>query len=157
MGHGFECFARLDPLFLQDGQYVDQELLMATNPAEIERIEVVKNSGATIYGARGGAGVIAFFTRKWKPDQLNPGGKQLSVTGYPLPRQFTFPAHNAYPGDRIDRRDVLLWQPQLQTDAQGQVTLKFPLSDMVRTLRVTVQGITATGQPVSVERVVRVQ
>lgn len=142
------------PLFLRDGQYVDQELLMATNPAEIERIEVVKNSGATIYGARGGAGVIAFFTRKWKPDQLNPNGKQLTVTGYPLPRQFTFTAYNA---NHIDRRDVLLWRPQLQTDAQGQTTLRFPLSDVVRTLRVTLQGITAAGQPVSVERLVKVQ
>ena len=101
--------------------------------------------------------MIAFFRRKWKPDQLNPGGKQLTVTGYPLPRQFTFPAHNADPGDHTDRRDVLLWQLQFQTDAQGQVTLKFPLSDVVRTLRVTVQDITSTGQPVSVERVVRVQ
>lgn len=145
------------PLFLRDGQVVDQELLLTTNPSEIERIEVVKNSGATIYGARGGAGVIAFFTRKWKPDQLNPGGKQLTVTGYPLPRMFTFPAYNTDSTTQIDRRDVLLWQPQFQTDAQGQTTLKFPLSDVVKTLRVTIQGITATGQPVSVERLVKVQ
>jgi len=149
------------PLFLLDGQYVDQDLLLAINASEIERIELVKNSTAAIYGARGGAGVIAFFRRKWKPDQVSEGAEKLSFVGFSKPSTFTFPVYNADAATqdhtRIDRRDVLLWQPQFQTDAQGQVTLKFPLSDVVRTLRITVQGITATGQPVSVERLIRVQ
>jgi uncharacterized protein YfaS (alpha-2-macroglobulin family) len=57
----------------------------------------------------------------------------------------------------IDRRDVLVWKPNLQTDAQGQATISFPLSDVVRTIRVNVQGITTYGRPISAERLIRVQ
>ena len=61
------------PLYLLDGQYITD--LSIINPNEIERIEVIKNSGTTIYGARGGAGVIAFFSKRRRGR-----GKRASAT-----------------------------------------------------------------------------
>ncbi|TAE27553.1 MAG: hypothetical protein EAZ91_15875 [Cytophagales bacterium] len=146
------------PLFIWDGQYIDENEtgtgLLIINPAEIERIEVVSSASAAIYGARGGAGVVAFYSRKSKPDQVTPGAEAMLVMGFPRP--VTFVPTLLDPA-RTDRRDVLFWTPQQQTDTQGNLTLRFPLSDVARTLRVTVQGISTSGLPVSVERVVKVQ
>ncbi len=147
------------PLYLLDGVYVDVDQLVFTNPAEIERIEVLKNSSAAIYGARGGAGVIAFFSKKAVFRKNNAAGSgDLTVYGFPTQHEFYVPRYDEAGGApvQVDRRDVLYWNPLLTTNDRGIVTIAFPLSDVVRRLRITVQGITADGQPVAVERVVNV-
>lgn len=52
---------------------------------------------------------------------------------------------------------MLYWKPIIQTDGQGRATLIFPLSDVVRTVRVRVQGITTEGRPVVGTALIRVQ
>ena len=160
------------PLFLLDGmpiQDTDGTGLLAFNPADIERIEVLKNAGtAGIYGVRGGNGVIAFYSKRFRPDQANgqtkAGMKPLQLIGYPsVQREFYVPRYETadqQPGEisgQIDRRDVLYWKPLMQTDSQGHSQLIFPLSDVVRTVRVLVQGVTAEGRPVVGEALIRVQ
>lgn len=152
------------PLFLMDGQAVDGDVLLTFSPADIERVELLKNAGtAGIYGARGATGVIAFYTKSWRSDpigQKTKAGTPLSIIGYPsVQREFYVPRYEGLPDEasRIDRRDVLYWKPLLQTDANGQAQLVFPLSDVVRMLRVTVQGITTDGRPVVATQLIRVQ
>ncbi|MCX6214346.1 carboxypeptidase regulatory-like domain-containing protein [Spirosoma sp.] len=166
------------PLFLMDGMPIDDAdgtALLSFNPADIERIEVLKNGGtAGIYGVRGGNGVIAFYSRRFRPgqstaDDEKAGIKQIQVIGFPsVQREFYVPHYETASADRpgegqtesserIDRRDVLYWKPIMQTDSQGHSQLVFPLSDVVRTLRVVVQGITADGRPVVGIHHIRVQ
>ncbi|GAB4021944.1 carboxypeptidase regulatory-like domain-containing protein [Spirosoma koreense] len=161
------------PLYMVDGMYVkddDGTALLAFNPGDIDRIEFLKNAGNTgIYGVRGGNGVIAFYTKRTSPDQKNGVGKSsmkpLSFIGYPsIQREFYVPRYETRPDEtqsgpstRVDRRDVLYWKPTIQTDSQGRTQLIFPLSDVVRTLRITVQGITAEGRPVIGTELIRVQ
>ena len=57
----------------------------------------------------------------------------------------------------VDYRDVLYWKPLMQTDGQGRSQVRFPLSDVVRTVRVVIQGITADGRPVVGVQLIRVQ
>ena len=45
----------------------------------------------------------------------------------------------------------------MQTDSQGHSQLRFPLSDVVRTVRVVIQGVTADGRPVLGVQLIRVQ
>ena len=52
----------------------------------------------------------------------------------------------------VDRRDVLYWQPLLVTDAQGQVRLSFPKSDVVQRIRITIQGVSPEGRPVYINQ-----
>ncbi|GAB3943852.1 hypothetical protein GCM10028805_10670 [Spirosoma harenae] len=159
------------PLYLIDGmnvQDVDGTGLLAFNPGDIERIEFLKNAGtAGIYGVRGGNGVIAFYTKRFRPDQSKNGEQKgmhaLQLIGYPsVKREFYVPRYNAETSQdsitgKVDRRDVLYWKPLMQTDSQGHSLLMFPLSDVVQTIRVTLQGMTSTGRPVVAVRRIRVQ
>lgn len=148
--------ANLDnaPLFLIDGMPIAKESLAQITPNTIERIEVLKNAAtAGVYGVRGGNGVIAFYTRRGGRSSQPPAVFPVQLIGYSgetpsfsVPRQDEdIPATNTTP----DRRDVLYWKPLAQTDSKGQAGLLFPISDIVRTLRVQVEGITQDGRPVS--------
>lgn len=156
------------PLYLIDGmnvQDIDGTGLLPFNPGDIERIEVLKNAGtAGIYGVRGGNGVIAFYTKRFRPGQQTnadkKGMKPLQIIGFPtVQREFYVPRYEATetPSGKVDRRDVLYWKPLMQTDSQGHSQIVFPLSDVVQTLRITVQGVTATGRPVTAVGLLRVQ
>ena len=161
------------PLFLLDGTPINDEegtALLAFNPGDIERVELLKNAGsAGIYGVRGGNGVIAFYTKSIRSNQIDKKSKvsmtPLQLIGYPsVQREFYVPRYDPKPDEsqsagssRIDRRDVLYWKPVIQTDGQGRTQLIFPLSDVVRTLRVMVQGVTIDGRPVVGEALVHVQ
>ncbi|MFD2570075.1 carboxypeptidase regulatory-like domain-containing protein [Spirosoma soli] len=157
------------PLFLMDGMPVREDdsgtALLSFSPGDIERIELMKNGGtAGIYGVRGGNGVIAFYSKRFRPDQVDKKPKSgmmpLSVIGFPsVQREFYVPRYEGQPEETalVDRRDVLYWKPLIKTDANGQTRLMFPLSDVVRTLRVTVQGITNDGRPVTSVALIRVQ
>ncbi|GAB3930593.1 carboxypeptidase-like regulatory domain-containing protein [Larkinella terrae] len=162
------------PLYLLDGSYLtetpDGNALLSLNPSDIERIEVLKNAATSaIYGARGGNGVIAFYTKRGlskrtKAPEPSPGLNQMPFLGFPAQREFYVPRYEetsaAVLADQnapIDRRDVLYWKPLIQTDAKGNTNIAFPLSDVVRTIRVVVQGITTDGRPVVGITKVRVQ
>ncbi|GAB3498575.1 hypothetical protein GCM10027341_20400 [Spirosoma knui] len=156
-----------EPLYLMDGMPVTGEegtSLLSFNPGDIERIEVLKNGGSTgIYGVRGGNGVIAFYTKRFRPDKdskTKSGMIPLQVIGFPsVVREFYVPRYEGEIDETsaVDRRDVLYWKPILQTDTSGHTRLIFPLSDVVRTLRVTVQGITRDGRPVVKSGFIEVQ
>jgi hypothetical protein len=152
-----------EPLYLLDGNYLQDDgsgnVLLRINPTQVERVEFVKFGGGAAYGARGANGVIAFFSRKG--GKLKPGltTDELTAYGFATPREFYLPRYgeNAPDSVKTDRRDVLFWNPRLTTSNAGFATLRFPLSDAVRSLRIVVQGITAEGEPVAIERVVRVR
>ncbi|GAB3959639.1 hypothetical protein GCM10028805_56130 [Spirosoma harenae] len=161
----------MQPLYLMDGvpvQDPDGNALMQFNSSDIERIELLKNGGTTgIYGVRGGNGVIAFYTKRNRSMQGDPRTKEgmtpIQFIGYPsVQREFYVPRYdgeattNTISGP-VDQRDVLYWKPLMQTDSQGHSQLRFPLSDVVRTVRVVVQGITADGRPVLGVQLIRVQ
>ncbi|WP_040006419.1 TonB-dependent receptor plug domain-containing protein [Fibrisoma limi] len=161
----------MQPLYLMDGvpiQDPDGTALMYFNSSDIERIELLKNAGtAGMYGVRGGNGVIAFYTRSKRSMQGSAKPKSgmtpIQFIGYPsvqrefyVPRYDTEVATSAISGP-VDHRDVLYWKPLMQTDSQGRSQLRFPLSDVVRTVRIVIQGVTADGRPVSGVQLIQVQ
>ena len=159
------------PLYIMDGMYIedsDGTTLLTFNPGDIDRIEILKNAQtAGAYGVRGGNGVIAFYSKRFRPEQgkkePKAGMMPLQLIGYAsTQREFYVPryeseAQNGTPTGRVDRRDVLYWKPLMQTDSDGHSQLIFPLSDVVRTIRVTVQGVTASGRPVVAIKQIQVQ
>lgn len=60
-----------DPLFVVDGvpvAFSPRTLLAGLNPGDIERIEVLKDAGATaIFGSRGANGVVVITTKHARP------------------------------------------------------------------------------------------
>ncbi|QDK81151.1 TonB-dependent receptor [Spirosoma sp. KCTC 42546] len=161
----------MQPLYLMDGMPIedpDGTALFFFSPSDIERIEVLKSAITTgTYGARGGNGVIAFYTKRARSMQGSArpqeGMTPIQFIGYPsvqrefyVPRYTTEVTTDSISGS-VDYRDVLYWKPLMQTDSQGRSQLRFPLSDVVRTLRVVIQGVTADGRPVLGVQVIQVQ
>jgi len=146
------------PLYLYDGMYVEYDFLMTIDPSTVERIELVKNSGAAIYGARGANGVIAIYSRQTaerpKTEEDEAGNNIFSVLGFSPSQPFSLPR---YQPNVLDYRDLLYWNPQLQTNDQGSLSIQFPLTDKARTLRVRVQGVTAYGEAVDFQQEVAVR
>lgn len=161
----------IQPLYLMDGIPIedpDGTALLLFSPTDIERIEVLKSATtAGTYGARGGNGVIAFYTRSHRSmqgsEKPREGMTPIQFIGYPsVQREFYVPRYDAEVNSStlsvpVDYRDVLYWKPLMQTDSQGHSQLRFPLSDVVRTVRVVIQGITADGRPVLGVQLIRVQ
>lgn len=154
---------RVPPLFIVDGVIISSDAgdeLNYLNPRDVERIEFLVNGGSAAYGARAAGGVIAIFTKKWRPGKAGKDGKSdFIVPGFPAKRQYYVPRYTDSIRDatRPDLRDVLYWNPLITTDTQGKSTISFPLSDQVQTIRVTIQGLTPYGQPVSVDKLVKVR
>ena len=161
----------MQPLYLMNGIPIedpDGTALFFFSPSDIERIEVLKSAITTgIYGARGGNGVIAFYTKSARSMQGSTrpenGMTPIQLIGYPsVQREFYVPRYEAEvttnpSSGPVDHRDVLYWKPLMQTDRQGHSQLRFPLSDIVRTVRVVIQGVTVDGRPVLGVQFIRVQ
>lgn len=151
----FSSFGDTTPLYLLDGVYTEYyPYIDGLNPKEVSRVEILRNSGASIYGARGANGVIAIYTRKGVPtsdlDKSFPKSAKSTLFGFATPRAFYVPHYTLTPDDtHKDQRDVLFWQPMGQTDENGTSRLLFPLSDTAKRLRIVLQGLTNEGIPMA--------
>jgi hypothetical protein len=157
---------KIAPLYMIDGTYLSENdegnALMMLDPTQIERIDLIKNAGASVFGARGANGIIAFYSKKARFGQTgtNPNQADLMVQGYPGERTFYVPKYGALSESTSalpDHRDVLAWRPLLATDKSGITSFRIPLSDTAKLLRVTVQGVTQDGRPVAVSQLLKVR
>ena len=51
-------------LIVVDGVITDNSVLKQLPPSQVKRIDIIKDSGAAIYGSRGGSGVVLIETKK---------------------------------------------------------------------------------------------
>jgi hypothetical protein len=89
-----------------------------------------------------------------KPGALlrNGGGiTTANINGYYEARTFYKPVHNAggFDSQKPDLRNTIYWEPFIKTDAQGNATVSFYNADPKTNVRIIVQGITDTGEPVN--------
>ncbi|HVW63269.1 MAG TPA: TonB-dependent receptor [Puia sp.] len=133
-----------DPLYIVDGvpYYSDpldqfssangmQSPLSLINPEDIERIDLLKDADATsIYGSRGGNGVILITTKKGKAGKTNfnfnvyTGGSRvvnmldmLNTDQYLQMRKDAF-AHDGKTPDADNAPDLVTWDPHQNTNWQ---------------------------------------
>lgn len=55
---------RTEPLFVVDGMPVEKGMLIGINPADVARIDVIKDASASFYGVRGANGVVLITTKR---------------------------------------------------------------------------------------------
>lgn len=121
-----------DPLYIVDGVIINnnssqlldlggytQNRLVDINPADIERIEIIKGAaGAAIYGSRASNGVVQIFTKKGKSGKpvitLSTQFRQNSLRKKLDYNQYPFRFANTTPGDltqvpvqRYDLQDLI--------------------------------------------------
>ena len=128
--------------------------LMSIVPREVDRIEVIKNSGAAMFGVRGANGVIAIYTRRGPrgPDINDMGIADdiLYLPGYHVVKEFYSPKYDNPDQDHSDPdiRTTLYWDPSVMTNNLGNVEIEFFNSDNGKRLQLDLQGITDYGDPV---------
>ena len=145
-----------NPLFLVDGFPVndtDGMQLLSFSPSSIERVEVLKTGAiSAMYGTQASRGVIAFYTKTTREAAKGKGISRHTLLGYPITPVFSPPAEIAG-----SQPDVLSWVPSAITNQQGQLTVSVVVPPSLRVLRVTIQGVSDTGQPISVMNVLTVK
>ncbi len=131
-----------EPLVLVDDVPTDVWVLDNIWMRDIDRIEFLKGSSASIYGLRGGNGVIAVYTKRGY--YMLKGEIDFSLTGYQKPERFSF---------KIGEKDLpqtLLWLPEYRTLELQRFDI--PLSGYNVTgkyLNIVFEGVDNKGIPVT--------
>jgi TonB-dependent SusC/RagA subfamily outer membrane receptor len=138
-----------DPLILRDATQISFQDLYQIRPGDIESIEVLKGSDASMYGVRGGNGVIILHSRKaFAVGESHPvQTRNASVYKIHVAREFYVPRYEAWnykPKDFTIPRTIF-WKPSIVTDTAGIATVKFKNKTDVEKYSITVEGLTSTG------------
>ena len=166
MGSGFSARVQIrgaanfggavEPLFVLDGMPVDLQTITSISVQDVDRVDVLKGASASIYGSRGGGGVISVLTKRGGSSNADltkeaaPGTLVARLPGYAPRREFYAPWYNVkneVADRRPDYRTTLFWSPVVQTGADGKATVSFYTSDAKTTLRIRAEGATPDGRP----------
>lgn len=138
------------PLLLLDGVPVfDTDKFMAVSPLKIRTLDVV--TGRYFLGPLSYPGIVS--ANSYKQDlggyPLDPRAVVLDYDGIQARREFVAPSYatGVQQASRLpDFRQLLYWNPQVTTGAQGKADLRFYTSDQEGRYRVVVQALTADGR-----------
>jgi TonB-dependent SusC/RagA subfamily outer membrane receptor len=150
------------PLYLIDGlplEDLDGNALLNLSPLDVARIEILKGASTSMYGVRGGNGVIAIYTRKGAskdPQTATIGMKSMKLPGFQYPRDFYSPVYDVKKDEpaRPDQRATLYWAPLLYTDENGKVSVSFFNSDSATKMQVIIEGVSSSGAPVTFSTII---
>jgi hypothetical protein len=121
-------------------------------PSEVESVEILKGPNASIYGVRGGSGVL-IINIKQQGDQISisketaPGIFSITPRGLYKAREFYAPSYDVtQPGNKIPGNNTtIFWKPDVTTDGRGNASFNFFNADVAGSYRVEVQGIDSKG------------
>lgn len=152
------------PWYMINGFLTPDEISILKIPfKDLDRVEIyVKNSSIIEqfepFMIRNG--VIAVYTKvgKTRP-YIENAPNLLEIEGFYFPQKFEIPDYSKENrGDQIpDFRPLLLWDPNILVEDNDPAFISFPTSDAISTFLITVQGVTASGIPLSVRKLFRVQ
>jgi len=122
------------------------------NPDDISFIEVLTGPEGSVYGVRGGNGVVLVNTKKTNDDLKTNGPNSFLVRGYHTPPAFMMPdyANSKMKTAKFnDIRSTLYWNPSGLTDESGRIDIAFFTSDITANYKVIITGITAHGDVIN--------
>jgi hypothetical protein len=135
------------------------DIISSLSPQEIERVEVIKYSGGSAYGANGANGVILITTRKpGNQTRLSSHVKgrfsRIKIPGFSVVDKFVSPdyAQNAQTDAATDYRSTVYWNSNVTTDANNAAMVSFFAADLPTQYRIVVEGVTLDGTPVRGEK-----
>lgn len=129
------------------------EVMFLINSVDIERVELFRGADAAIFGARGSGGAIAIYTRRGNEmEQFSTKESEMVFEGYTPKLDF-----NTYKNGLSKRREIkmnlLYWNPDLQTDMNGEAVISVPTPQDISKIRVDVSAISKDGKIASANRV----
>lgn len=121
------------------------------NSTDVETVEVLKYASASIYGMRGGNGVLIITTRKGSrteaKDIASIGILPITVQGFYKAREFYSPKYDVtnLNNKQRDFRSTIYWKPELVTNQEGNASFDYYNADGTGTYRVVIEGIDEKG------------
>jgi hypothetical protein len=141
------------PLVLIDGNQATSDDLVTMPINAVDRIDVLKSvASAGIFGIRGSNGVINIITRAgdlmYVPVRYSVNHR---FSGYCTSRIFYAPTHvDDYNSDyNPDLRSTLYWEPEINLEGNKVVDLNYYNGDNTSLVRISAEGITTSGIPVT--------
>jgi hypothetical protein len=156
-----------NPLYMIDGMRVSKDEVISLPVGMVERIDVLDNMASyAVFGYRvvasgidstesGGNldGVISIILKTGFADIKNPVFHSASIkfSGYDEPRIFYSPRHHTtLESDyKPDLRTTLFWEPDIRLEGNKDILLKFYNGDNPAIIKISAEGITSRGIPVT--------
>ena len=141
-------------LLIVDGVQINQleapEFIESVNPADVEGIEILTSAyNVSVLGPDASSGVIYITTKSGGGGSIRPATNVAKLTniGYTTTKEFYAPA---YDNPKInsamqDLRSTIYWNPNLNTNVNGQANFSFFNASTPGKYRVTIEGIDAFG------------
>lgn len=134
------------PVFVLDGNIIDQSTFLNMSPAELQRIEIFKGANAAIFGVRGTNGAVVGYSRRFTV--AADGKREMVVMGLHAPAEFYT---DVVPAGLRNRRNTdyvrtLHWNPQLTTDENGQAITIVPMPSGGSQLKLVIEGFGSKGE-----------
>ncbi|WP_374949407.1 TonB-dependent receptor plug domain-containing protein [Mucilaginibacter sp.] len=121
------------------------------NPADIERVEVLKGANASIYGLQAAGGVMILTSRQGGDDldkvisvEMSPGLLSISPQGFYKGRVFYTPRYAATDAT-YNYNGTVLWKPNLMTDKDGNASFDVVNPPKPGNYRMVIEGIDGNG------------
>jgi hypothetical protein len=149
------CNKMTNPLTMLNGMEVKYDAIIFIPVSWVERIDVLcPIRGELEWGERGGNGVVSillkddFFMSSTIPTYHSVN---KSITGYNEARIFYSPKHHSSLKNDIkpDLRTTLFWEPNIEIENNKNIILNYYNSDNSSTVKVTIEGITSDGIPIT--------
>jgi len=143
-----ETHFKSSPLVLLDGVPVSIDKIMTYDPLKMRKLQVLTDRYVT--GEFTYDGIISFTTYHGDLNDLKLDQKAviLDYDGLQMQREFYAPVYETaeQKASRLpDFRNLLYWQPDVQTDGKGKADVQFFTSDLKGKFIAVLQGIDAAG------------
>jgi len=135
-----------DPLVLVDDVPADVSILSSISVIDVDRIEIIKGPSSSIYGVRGGNGVIAVYTKRG--EFMKRGEIDFTLVGYQKPEKFVQGA-SPVSNNNLHVPYTILWVPELTDYFTATNLLKCKMPAEGKSISLVFFGITVKGVPVS--------
>jgi len=144
--------SRNNPMILLDNieiQDMDEISYLTSN--DVQSIQVFKGASASIFGSRGGNGVIAIVLKQGVMIKASTPISLIHIAplGYQKPAQFYVPKYevdSVLNREQPDLRTTIYWNPELVADADGTIHIRFYTADHANDYTIVLEGITNEGE-----------
>ena len=139
-------YGSTDPLVLVDDIPSDVSILSSIPTQDVDRVEILKGPSASMYGSRGGNGVIAVYTKRG--NYMKHGEISFSMLGYQSKESF-HPQNQIKLGKGADTGFsplTLYWEPELKVERNRYSSMEFPVNKEIKKMVVIVEGTDYNGR-----------
>ncbi len=131
-----------EPLFLLDGLPTDRDQILSLSIFDIDFIDIIQAARASVYGSRGGGGIIAVYTVDGSEENEEKNNRNVTTSfyhpGFYQARKFNQDENNS---------TTLYWNPDLKLNPSENTKITFNTANKSATYKVLLEGITSNGTP----------